>query len=56
LNRHTPLFDEECSRFLDQSKQAKMQWLQGANQNHADNLNHVRREGTRHSETKTRNI
>ena len=33
--QHKPWFDEECLRFLDQRKQAKMQWLQDANQNKA---------------------
>jgi hypothetical protein len=32
LKQHIPWFDEECSRFLDQRKQAKMQWLQDPNQ------------------------
>ena len=27
LKQHKPWFNEECSRFLDQRKQAKMQWL-----------------------------
>jgi len=26
-----PRYDEECSQFLDQRKQAKMQWLQNPN-------------------------
>ena len=29
---HKPWFDAECSRFLDQRKQANMQWLQDTNQ------------------------
>jgi len=28
LKQHKPWFDEECLRFLDQRKQAKMQWVQ----------------------------
>jgi len=28
LKQHIPWFDEGCSRFLAQKKQAKMQWLQ----------------------------
>jgi len=32
LRQHKPWFEEECSRFLDQRKQAKMQWLQDPNQ------------------------
>jgi hypothetical protein len=29
---HKPCFDEKCLQFLDQRKQAKMQWLQNPNQ------------------------
>jgi hypothetical protein len=36
--QHKSGFDEECSRFLDQRKQAKMQWLQDPSQNHVNNL------------------
>jgi len=28
LKTHKPWFDDECLHFLDQSKQAKMQWFQ----------------------------
>ena len=28
LKQHKPWFDEECLGFLDQRKQAKMQWVQ----------------------------
>jgi hypothetical protein len=28
LKKHKPWFDEGCSKFLDQRKQAKLQWLQ----------------------------
>jgi hypothetical protein len=28
LMKHKPWFDEECSKLLDQSKQAKLHWLQ----------------------------
>ena len=28
LKRHKPWFDKECLGFLDQRKQAKMQWIQ----------------------------
>jgi hypothetical protein len=28
LKQHKSWFDEECSRFLEQRKQAKIQWLQ----------------------------
>jgi hypothetical protein len=42
--QHTPWFDEECSKFLDEKKQAKIQWLHNPNQSNVDNLNNVRRE------------
>jgi len=42
LKQHTPWFDEESSLFLDQRKQAKMQWLQHPNQCNVENLNNVR--------------
>jgi hypothetical protein len=32
-------FDEECSGFLDQRNQAKMQWVQDPSQSNVDNLN-----------------
>ena len=35
-------FDEECSRFLDEMKQDKMQWLQDPTQSNEDNLNIVK--------------
>jgi hypothetical protein len=41
LKRHKPWFDEECSRFLDQRKQAKMQWLQDPNHSNVGNLNNI---------------
>jgi len=33
--------------FLDQGKQAKMQWIQDRSQSNVDNLNNVRREVSR---------
>ena len=41
LKQHKPWFDEECSQFLDQRKQAKVQWLNDPNQSNVDNLNSV---------------
>jgi len=38
--------------FLDQRKQAKMQWVQDPNQSNVDNLNNVRREASRHFRNK----
>jgi len=48
LKQHKPWFDKECLRFLDQKKQAKMQWVQGRSQSNGDNLNNVRCEARRH--------
>ena len=48
MKRHKSWFDEECLRFSDQRKQAKMQWLKDPNQSKADDLNNVRREASRH--------
>jgi hypothetical protein len=38
--------------FLEQRKQAKMQWLRDSNQNNVDNLNNVRRAASRHFRNK----
>ena len=47
-----PWFDKECVSFLDQKKQAKMQWLQDLNQSSVDNLNNIRCEISRHCRNK----
>jgi hypothetical protein len=44
--QHKLWFDEECSQFLRQRKQAKMQWLQDPNQSNLDNLNNARHEAS----------
>jgi len=44
--------DEECSRFLDQRKKAKMQWVQDPNQSSLDTLNSVRRDAGRYFRNK----
>jgi len=49
-------FDEECLRFLDERKQAKMQWVQDPSQSNVDNLNNVRTEANRHLRNKRKNI
>jgi hypothetical protein len=54
--QHKPWFDKECSKFLDQRKQAKMQWFQFPNKSNVDNLNNVRREATRHFRNKKEGI
>jgi hypothetical protein len=48
LKQHKPWFDEECLGFLDQRKQAKMQWLQDPNRSNVNNLNHLRRAASKH--------
>ena len=48
MNQNKHWFDEECLRFLDQRKRAKLQWIQGPNQSNVDILNDVRREVSRH--------
>jgi len=52
LNQNKPWFDEECLGFLDQRKQAKMQWIQDPSQSNVDNMNNVRREVSRHFRNK----
>ena len=48
MKRHKPWFDEKYSRFLDERKQAKMQWFQDPKRSNIDNLNNIRREASRH--------
>ena len=50
--QHKPWFGKECVDFLDQRKQAKMQWIQDPSRSNVDNLNNVRREVSRHFRTK----
>jgi len=40
------LFDEECSKLLDITNHAKLQWSQNPSQTNGDNLDNVRRERT----------
>ena len=54
--QHKPLFDTECLDFLDQRKQAKMQWIQEPSRSNVDNLNNVRRDASRHFRKKRRHI
>ena len=48
LKQHKPWFYEECLHFLDERKQAKLQWIQDPSQRNVHNLNNVRREASRH--------
>jgi hypothetical protein len=47
LKRNKPWFDDECSKLIDQRKQAKLQWLQNPNQFNGDDLQNLRRETSR---------
>jgi hypothetical protein len=47
-------FNEECSQFLGQRKQATLQWLQDPNQSNLDNLNNARHEASRYFRNKKR--
>jgi hypothetical protein len=47
LKHNIPWFDDECSKLIDQRKQAKLQWLQNPNQINRDNLQNVRHETNR---------
>jgi len=46
--QHKPWFDKECVEFLDQRKQAKMQWIQDPSRSNVYNPNNVRRNASRH--------
>jgi hypothetical protein len=52
LKQHKQWFDEEFLGFLDQRKQAKVQWLGDPSQINVANLNNVRREARRHFRNK----
>jgi hypothetical protein len=52
--QHKPWSDKECSQFLGQRKQAKMQWLQDPNQSNLDNVNNARHKTSRHFRNKKR--
>ena len=50
--QHKQCFDKEGVDFLDQRKQAKMQWIQDPSRNNVDNLNKIRRDASRHFRNK----
>ena len=57
LKQHKPWFHEEClGFFLDQRKQAKMQWVNDPSQSNVDNLNNARREAGRQFRKKKEGI
>jgi hypothetical protein len=47
LKHNKPWFDDECSKLIDQLKQAKLQLLQNPSQIIADNLQNLRCETSR---------
>jgi hypothetical protein len=47
LKQNKPWFDDECSKLIDQRKQAKLQWLQNQSQIIGDNLQNLRLETSR---------
>jgi hypothetical protein len=56
LKHNKPWFDDECSKLVDQWKQAKLQWLQNPNQINGDSLQHLRHETSRTFRNKKGNI
>jgi len=52
LKQHKAWLDEECLGFLDQRKQAKMQWVQDTSQSNVNNINTVRCEARVHFRNK----
>jgi hypothetical protein len=51
---YNPWFDEECLKFVDRRKQAKLQWLQDPSIVNEDSLRNVRREASRYFRNKIR--
>jgi hypothetical protein len=47
LKHNKPWFDDECSKLIDQRKQAKLQWLQNPNKINRGNLKNLKRETSR---------
>jgi hypothetical protein len=47
LKHNKPWLDDECSKLIDQRKQAKLQWLQYRSQMNRSNLQNLRRETSR---------
>jgi hypothetical protein len=52
MKKHKPWFDEGCSKLLDQTKKAKLQWLQDPSEINGDNTNNVRCEASRYFRNK----
>jgi hypothetical protein len=47
LKRNEPWFDDECSKLIDQRRQAKLQWMQYPSQMNGDSLQNLRHETSR---------
>jgi hypothetical protein len=56
LKQHKQWSYEECLRYLDQRKHAKIQWGQSPKQSNVDNLRNVRCEASRHFRNKKKGI
>jgi hypothetical protein len=54
LKHNKPWFDDECSKLIDQQKQAKLRWLQNPRQLNRDNLKILRHETSRTFRNKKR--
>jgi hypothetical protein len=54
LRKRKPLFDNGCSKLLDERKEAKQQWLQNPGEINGDNLNNFTLEASRHFRNKKR--
>ncbi len=52
LKQHKSWFEEEYLYFLEERKQAKLQWAQNPSRKNVDNLNNVSREGSLHFRNK----
>jgi hypothetical protein len=51
---HKPWFDQECSKLLDQRKQAKLQWLQDPSEINGDKQDNIRCKASRYFRNKKR--
>jgi hypothetical protein len=54
LKHNKPWFDDECSKLIDQRKQAKLRWFQIPSQINGDNLQNLRRGTSRTFRNKKR--
>jgi hypothetical protein len=54
LKENKPWFNEGCLILLDQKKEATLQWTQDLSGIYGDNVNHIRRETSRHFRNKKR--